>query len=98
MALRQMKANLLRLLAAVIAGASLGIGSGHLFCRLAPDACELMFVCVGRVCSRVGLRGAFAADDVTLLMFVLVFFVVSWCLLSRLGPVRNRVDASASGN
>ena len=57
-----------------------------------------MFVFVGQICFRFGLRYAFAADDVTLITIVLVFSVISWFVLKRWGPFREARENEVASN
>src|SRR6266567_2858189 len=69
---------LLRFVAASMIGFLSGEAFGFSFCRMSPDNCELMFWYVGQICFRLGFKGAFVADDVTMAIIVVTFSVISW--------------------
>lgn len=92
---RRTKVGSLRVVAALSAGPLLGLGFSHLFCRVAPDACELMFVFVGRTFG-LGYGGAFDTDVVTMSAIALTFSILCWFVLRGWGPLRHTISRRAS--
>ena len=92
---RESKIGILRFIAALIAGLVLCSGFVFGFASFAPQYFESMAEFINGMLG-LGFEGAFATIVIIMTGIALLFSVLCWLVMRSWGPLRRRVDDSAT--